>query len=152
MNIERIIEVLGQVPLGKVIVWCLAICSIVVAIYKAATKLYGIFAKYKNLQTENEKQKNTIVEHDKAIDSVIQSLDEIKRSLNEQKDVNLKQIRYTIVHTCDDAIYAGYITAGKLRSLEELYEEYTCVFHGNGYVKTLVEKTRELPVKGKLSD
>ena len=152
MNIDHVIEVLGQVPLGKVIVWCLAICSIVVSLYKAVTKLYGLFVKYRNLQNENEAQKSAILAHDKAIDSVIASLDEIKASLNEQKDVNLKQIRYTIVHTCDDAIYAGYITAGKLRSLEELYEEYTCVFHGNGYVKTLVEKTRELPVKGKLSD
>ena len=39
-----------------------------------------------------------------------------------------------------------------LRSLEELYEEYTRIFNGNGYVKTLVMKVRALPVVGVLDE
>ena len=112
--------------------------------------MYKFFTKYKSLKDENQQQKQTIEEHDKVLEDVNKSLSEIKASLEEQKEVNLKQIRYTIVHSCDDAISLGYITAGKLKSIEELYEEYTTIFHGNGYAKTLVEKTRTLPVKGKL--
>lgn len=33
-----------------------------------------------------------------------------------------------------------------------MFEEYTTIFHGNGYVKTMVYKVRELPVKGKLDN
>ena len=83
---------------------------------------------------------------------ICEQLANIKDALDVQKEVNLKQVRYQIVHTCDDAINAGYITAGKLKSVEELYDEYTGIFHGNGYVKTLMEKTRELDIRGKLDE
>ena len=36
--------------------------------------------------------------------------------------------------------------------LKQMFEEYTKVFHANGYVKTLVMKTRQLPVVGKLDE
>ena len=77
---------------------------------------------------------------------------DIKKSLDEQKEVNLKQVRYNIVHACDDAISAGAISAGKLRSIEEMYEEYTSIFHGNGYVKTMVLKARQLPISRQLDE
>lgn len=152
MNTEHVLETIGQMQVGTLIVWAAAICTVVYAIGRTIVKAYGIFVKYKEMQDENEQQKVLIEEHDKALEMVNSSLAQIQASLNEQKDVNLKQIRHTIVHTCDDAIASGYITAGKLRSLEELYDEYLTVFNGNGYVKTLVEKTRELPVRGKLND
>ena len=46
----------------------------------------------------------------------------------------------------------GEISINKLRSLEEMYEEYVEIFHGNGYVKTLMERVRKLPIVGKLDD
>ena len=33
-----------------------------------------------------------------------------------------------------------------------MYEEYVEIFHGNGYVKTLMERVRKLPIVGKLDD
>ncbi len=33
-----------------------------------------------------------------------------------------------------------------------MYDEYTEIFHGNGYVKTLVMRVRELPIIGKLDE
>lgn len=79
-------------------------------------------------------------------------LEKIQLSLDEQRDVNLKQIRHTIVHTCEDALERGQISINKLRSLEEMFDEYTGIFHGNGYVKTLVTRVRELEIIGKLDD
>ena len=83
---------------------------------------------------------------------VNESLAKINKRLDEQSDVNLKQVRHTIVHTCYDAIAAGEIQVGKLKSLEEMFDEYLNVFHGNGYVKSLVERVRKLPVVGSLDD
>jgi hypothetical protein len=76
----------------------------------------------------------------------------MNKSLDEQKEVNLKQIRHTIVHTCEDALEKGEISINKLRSLEEMYDEYVDIFHGNGYVKTLVMRVRKLKIVGKLDD
>lgn len=152
LNTSDIWEMIGNIPIGKVVVWGLVICSIIASLYKAISKLYGLFEKYKALHEENERQRKVINNHDIVLSEINKSLEEIKHSFDELNDVNLKQIRYAIVHTCDDAISAGYITAGKLRSVEELFEEYTNVFHGNGYVKTLVEKVRILPVKGRIDE
>jgi len=143
MNTEQVWEILGQIPVGHVVAWGAVICSVVFSVYKAITKLYSFFAKYRSMKEENERQTKLLNEHDEL-------LNEIKESLNEQKEVNLKQIRHAIVDTCDSALSAGYITAWKLKSLEEMFEEYTVVFNGNGYVKTLIEKTRALPIHGKL--
>jgi len=46
----------------------------------------------------------------------------------------------------------GEISINKLRSLEEMYDEYVEIFHGNGYVKTLVTRVRKLKIIGKLDD
>lgn len=152
MDTNSVWEALSKIPIGNIISIGAVVCSVIFTLYKAAIKLFEIFSKYKAVKEDDEYQKALLKEHDKVLESVNESLSEIKASLEEQKDVNLKQIRHTIVHTCDDAIALGYITAGKLKSLEEMFDEYTIVFHGNGYVKTLVEKTRALPVKGRLDE
>lgn len=143
MDTQQVWSVLGQIPVGHIIAWGAAICSVLVTLYKTISKAYAFFTKYKQIKDENERQSRLIDEHDKL-------LQEIKKSLDEQRDVNLKQIRHELVHTCDDALSIGYISAWKLRSLEEMYEEYRIVFNGNGYVRTLIEKTRSLPVHGTL--
>ena len=47
------------------------------------------------------------------------------------------------MHTCEDALERGEMSTNKLQSLEEMYEEYTDLFHGNGYVKTLMTRVRK---------
>ena len=98
------------------------------------------------------KQTEVIINHDNTLREIEKSLQSINKSLEEQKEVNLKQIRHTIVHTCEEALEKGEISINKLRSLEEMYEEYVEIFHGNGYVKTLMERVRKLPIVGKLDD
>lgn len=99
-----------------------------------------------------EEAMKVIESHEGMLKEYRASLDAISKSLEEQKDVNLKQIRHTIVHTCEDALERGEISINKLRSLEEMYQEYTDVFHGNSYVTTLVKRTRQLPIIGKTEE
>ena len=128
------------------------ISAIITAICTGTIKLYKVFTKYREAKDKNEKQEKIIESHETTLKEIDKTLQEIKKSLEEQKDVNLKQVRHTIVHTCEDALDRGEISINKLRSLEEMYEEYIDIFHGNGYVKTLVEKVRQLKVVGKVDD
>ena len=152
MDSNSVWKFLSSIPIGTVIAWVLVISTIIVLLCTGTIKLYKVFVRYTRLKDENEEQKKIIQKHDNVLIEVNNSLKKITTSLEEQKEVNLKQIRYTIVHICDDAIANGKITARKLRSLEEMYQEYVNIFNGNGYVKTLVSKVRDLPVCGKLDE
>ena len=143
---------LSKIPVGTIVAWACVIITISTMVCTATVKVCKAFARYTKLKRENEEQKKLIQKLDDLLIEVNDSLKKIADSLDEQTQVNLKQIRHTIVHTCDDALEAGMISASKLRSLEEMYEEYVEVFHGNGYVKTLMKKTRELPVMGHLDE
>ena len=145
-------SVLFGLTIGQVVTWVLVIAAIISGIVAATIKLYKAFSKVKALKDADADKTETLQKHDQMMDKICNRLGDIQKALDEQKEVNLKQVRYQIVHTCDDALDAGFITAGKLKSLEELFEEYTEVFHGNGYVKTLMKKTRMLPVRGKLDE
>ncbi len=152
MDTQSVWGVLANIPVGTIVSWIAVIFAIIAAFCTVAIKLYKVFEKYHSLKDENLEQKHILTEHDDAIEDIKVSLEQIRDSLSEQKDVNLKQIRHTIVHDCDEAIALDFITAGKLRSLEELYQEYIDIFHGNGYVKTLIQKVRKLPVVAKLDE
>ena len=143
---------LFNLTIGQVVAWIAVIAAIIAGIVAATIKLYKAFSKVKALKDADTDKTETLKKHDEMMDKICDRLDGIQKALDEQKDVNLKQIRYQIVHTCDDALDAGFITAGKLKSLEELFEEYTEIFHGNGYVKTMMKKTRCLDVRGKLDE
>ena len=145
-------EVLLGISAGSILAWAMVISGIVSGIIAATIKLYKAFSKVKALKDANENKEEKLREHEQAMAQICEKLSKIQDALDEQKDVNLKQVRYQIVHTCDDALAVGYITAGKLKSMEELFEEYTNIFHGNGFVKTLVEKVRMLEVRSRLDE
>lgn len=152
MDNSSAVEALSSITVGQIIAWFSVITAIITAICTGTIKMYKLFTKYREAKDRNEKQDEIIKSHDATLKEIDATLQVIRKSLEEQKDVNLKQVRHTIVHTCEDALDRGEISINKLRSLEEMYEEYTDVFHGNGYVKTLVEKVRQLKVVGKLDD
>lgn len=152
MDTQSIWDLLSSIPIGTVVAWVIVICAIISALCAGTIKFYKAFEKYKEVKDKNEKQEKIIEVHEKTIEEIGKALTEIKKSLDEQKEVNLKQIRHTIVHTCEDALDKGEISINKLRSLEEMYDEYIEIFHGNGYVKTLVARVRELPIIGKLDE
>lgn len=152
MDTKSVWDLLSSISIGTAIAWITVIFAIITFISTGTVKTYQLFEKYKKAKDENENQEAVIQSHDNTLKEIEKALLEIKDSLNEQKEVNLKQIRHTIVHTCEEALEKGEISINKLRSLEEMYEEYVEVFHGNGYVKTLVYKVRKLKVVGKLDD
>lgn len=152
MDTQSIWDLLSSIPVGTLVAWIIVILAIISALCTVTIRLYKIFEKYKEVKDKNEKQEKLINGHEKTLEEIEKSLGEIKKSLDEQKEVNLKQIRHTIVHTCEDAIDRKEISINKLQSLEEMYDEYTEIFHGNGYVKTLVMRVRELPIIGKLDE
>jgi DNA gyrase/topoisomerase IV subunit A len=150
---------LSRIQVGQIVAWFAVISTIVTALCTGTIKIYNIFLKYKAAKDKDEIQEKRISEqqevldkHEKTFEEIRDSLAQIKESLNVQKDVNLKQVRHTIVHTCEDALDKGEISINKLKSLEEMFEEYTDIFHGNGYVKTLVSRVRKLPIVGKLDE
>ena len=152
MDTKSVWDLLSGISIGTAIAWITVIFAIIAFICTGTVKTYQLFEKYKEAKDKTEKQKTVIQSHDNTLKEIEKALLEIKDSLNEQKEVNLKQIRHTIIHTCEEALEKGEISINKLRSLEEMYEEYVDVFHGNGYVKTLVYKVRKLKVVGKLDD
>jgi len=149
---QSVWEFLSGIPIGTIVAWVIVICAIISALCAGTIKLYKIFTKYKEAKDKDEKQQKVIESHDETLKEIEKSLIAIQKSLAEQKEVNLKQIRHTIVHTCEDALDKGEISINKLRSLEEMYDEYVEIFHGNGYVKTLVTRVRKLKIIGKLDD
>lgn len=152
MDTQSIWDLLSGIPIGTLVAWIIVIFAIISILCTVTIRLYKIFEKYKEVKDKNEKQEKIIEGHEKTLEEIEKSLVSIKKSLDEQKEVNLKQIRHTIVHTCEDAIDKGEISINKLQSLEEMFDEYTEIFHGNGYVKTLVKKVRELPVVGNFDE
>ena len=152
MDTQSIWDLLSSIPIGTIVAWIVVICAIITVLCTGAIKLYKVFTKYKEMKDKDLKQTEVIINHDNTLREIEKSLQSINKSLKEQKEVNLKQIRHTIVHTCEEALEKGEISINKFRSLEEMYEEYVEIFHGNGYVKTLMERVRKLPIVGKLDD
>ena len=149
---QSIWELLSGIPIGTIVAWITVICAIIATLCAGTIRLYKVFTRYKEAKDKDEKQQKIIESHDDTLREIEKSLSAIQKSLEEQKEVNLKQIRHTIVHTCEDALDKGEITINKLRSLEEMYDEYVEIFHGNGYVKTLVMRVRKLKIIGKLDE
>lgn len=149
MDTQPILDSLSSFSVGRVVAWIVVIGTILSTLCAGTIKLYKVFTKYKDMKDKEQKQETIIETHDKTLNEIKDSLQDIKNSLNEQKDVNLKQLRHTIVQTCEDCLEKGEISINRLRSLEEMYSEYVDVFHANGYVKILVERVRTLKIVGR---
>ena len=149
MDTQPILDSLSSFSVGRVVAWIVVIGTILSTLCAGTIKLYKVFTKYRDMKDKEQKQKTIIETHDKTLTEIKDSLQDIKNSLNEQKDVNLKQLRHTIVQTCEDCLEKGEISINRLRSLEEMYSEYVNVFHANGYVKILVERVRTLKIVGR---
>lgn len=150
MDTNSVWEFLSSLKIGTVIAWFIVIATIIAVLCTGTINLYKLFLKYKGMKDKNKKQKELIESHEAALCKINESLNEIKKSLDEQKKVNFKQLRHSIVYTCDEALSARKISGEKLESLEEMYEDYVKIFHKNGYVTTMMNKVRKVPVKGRL--
>ena len=150
---QSIWSLLSEIPIGTVIGWVIVIASIISTICAITIRLYKIFDRYRKVKDRDNEQQKIIEDHTATLEKIDKALEEIRESLAEQKEVNLKQVRNTIVHDCEDALNNKTISINKLRSLEEMYDEYTSVFHANSYVTTLVKRVRkEVEIIGKIDE
>lgn len=146
MDTQSIWTMLANIKIGTLVAWCIVIIAIITTTTKGIKNIYAYIKKYNNLKEENEKQTLTIKEHEDTLKQINECLEKINKSLDEQKDINLKYCRHIIVRACHDVIVAGNMQIEQLASIEEMYEEYVNVFHGNSYVSGLVERVRKLPI------
>lgn len=151
-NTQEVVEQASNVPIGTIIAWVILICSITAVIISALNKLYDAFSKYQDLKEEEETVKIKIDEHDVKLNQICNQLNFIIKDIEERKNSDLKKLRHSLVRSGEECIEKGFISIRNLKSLEELYEEYCVKYSGNGYVKTLMEKIRQLPVVGELNE
>ena len=144
---KTVLEGWATIPVGTIIAWAIAISIIIGTIATGIIKLYKVFTKYRDLKDKSEAK-------DKLINDLVEREDEtrkllrgIQKTLDEQREVNYKQLKYFIVTGCTEAINKGYVTSEQLKSLEEMFEEYVAIYRGNGYVKGLMERVRKLDIK-----
>lgn len=153
MDTQSVWKLLSGISVGQIVAWIAVLATIITFLCTGTIKLYKIFTKYKETKDRDETQQALIEGHDETLREIQSALESIQESLEEQKEVNLKQVRYTIVHTCEEALDRDEISINKLRSLEEMYEEYIDIFHGNGYVKTLMTRVRKgVNIIGKIDE
>lgn len=153
MDKTAVWSTLAQIPIGTIVAWIAVIVAIIAAIVAGTIKLYQVFSKYQALKAKDEAEAEALRAHEEELKEIKECLTAIRQSLDEQKEVNLKQIRHTIVEICNIALEKGEISVSRLKSMEEMYEEYTDVFHANGYVKTLVTRVRKtVKIVGQLDE
>ena len=178
MDTKAVWDLLSTIPASTIVAWIILIAAIVSAVWFVIIKLFKVFDKYRNLREQDEEQTKLLAAHDELLSGIRDELVKISGSIHndileqhddllneirgelvkindsmeEQKGVTLAQLRHSIVRACREALVDGYISAAKLESLEGLFTQYVDVFNGNGYVHTLMEKVRELPVVGSLED
>lgn len=150
MQTQTIIDGLASVPIGTIVAWVTIVAGILAGVSAITVKLYKVFSKYKEKADEYEGLKSDLRAHAETLDKMSKILVKIQGEMQEQVEVNRNQVKHSIVVACDKALSEGRISAGALESLMDLFEEYTDVFHGNGYVKALVDKVLRLPVTGRL--
>ncbi len=110
-------------------------------------------AKFDERETQHwEESKKIRNNYDSKMDAVDAKLDMILARMNKQDQLDLKKLRHSIIRAGEDAIEKGQISIRSLKSLTEMFEEYTDTYHGNSYVSTLMTKVNLLPVIGKLDE
>lgn len=151
METNDVIKLLSSIPVGTIIAWIVVISGIIGTLSYGIIKLYKMFEKSKSIKDENDSFKSLVKKHDSQLTDILTSLKSITETLEEQKKTDLKKMRHSIVRAGEEAISNNYITIRQLKALEEMYEEYTNK-HGNGYVKTLMVKVRNVRIIGKLDE
>lgn len=150
MNKTDIINFLLSIPVGTIIAWATIVIPIVIAIGLFLVKLYNFFKVLYKIQEKNDDFKVIVKDHDEQLKNISEQLVKIQVTLDKRDEIDMKKMRHSIVQAGEEAVSDGYITIRKLRSLEELYDEYRHT--GNGYVTTLMKKVRMLRVIGELDE
>ena len=155
MNTNDVWELLSEMQIGTIVAWIVVAYSIFGVVGNFIKKFIRLIDKYHDAQEEkkeivakldeqNDKFSKAISDLADSVNNLNHRLDDIQDKLHVQEEVNLKQIRNDIITICDEAITNKRISERKYQLLTELFEEYTTVFCGNGYVADSVEKVKTI--------
>ena len=155
MSADDVWSILSEIQVGTIAAWAVVMTSIIGVAIKFSQNFLKLVDKYHSTQEErkeiiakldeqNEKFTKAISDLADSVANLDKRLDTIQDGLHVQEEVNLKQIRNDIITICDEAIINERISERKYQLLIELFEEYTTVFHGNGYVADSVEKVKSI--------
>lgn len=103
-------------------------------------------------QTFEDRQRERMEVSKNIQKGILDKLEVITQKLEKKDKLDLKKLRHSIVRAGEEAVFEGKISIRALKSLEEMYEEYSNTYHENGYVRTLMTKVRSLEVIGKLDE
>lgn len=146
MSAQPAWDFIASLSVGTLVAWILVFVAVISGIVWLTIRLYKAFTRLHELKKKEERYEQSIKDHEKALSEIREALHAIRKAQEEQRDVAFKQLRHIIVQICEDALDKGEISINKLRSLEELYDEYVDMFNGNGYVKTLVMRVRKVKI------
>lgn len=147
----------SKIPIGDIVSWIIFLGIILGAFSVAVVKMYKLFEKVKNTQDENTALKQMVQNHETMMLTISKELQSIRNEQEASKKRELKRLRHTIIKAGEEAVASQHITIRKLKSLEELFEEYSGFTDedgkpANGYVKSLMHKVRNVEVIGSLND
>lgn len=157
MNSDIAWNFLANISVGTIISW-LCLLGISFSVVAAITiKIYKLFEKSRNIKEENDEFKQLVKNHENTLKEITEELKCIRKEQERSKGSELKRLRHSIIKTGEEAISNKYITIRGLKSIEELYEDYTNFKDengnpANGFVKSLMVKVRLLNVIGKLDE
>jgi len=146
VNADGIFTQISNITIGQVVAFGAVVVSIITAASSAWVKVSKFIRKYNEGKDEKTELEKTVKEHSVKIDNIEKLLGEVKTSMDEQKEREIKRLRHDLVSACESAINDGFITVSRLCSIEDMYDDYKNQFHKNGYTKTLMCKVRNLKI------
>ena len=164
MNEKEVIEILSEIPIGAVVAWIVAATGILGAVAAFTIRMYKVFDKYKKTRDEDEALRLAVSKNSEEItktnekmdaqnDLIIRQLQEIKESLDIQRESKIKELRHTIVTVGEDALAKKQISIRAWQSLLEMYSDYKNIYHQNSFVQSLMERVEKtVEVVGQLDE
>lgn len=152
MDAKDLADVLSGVPLSTAIIWGSVIIALFGAVIVGIIRLYRVFSHFREIQDNHDKNVELLLKHDEILDEMNELLKRIDEKIDTEADVHMRSLKHTITTKCNRAIKEEEILMSELRSIEEMYEDYTNIYHGNSWAHTLVEKARNLPIVYDIDD
>ena len=152
MTNQDVVNVLSEIPVGTVIAWASVIFAIIGILIAGGVKLFKLFSQIKEYQNDREDNIELLHKHDEVLDEMSETLKRIEHRIETEADIHKRELKHSITSKCNTALKGGEILLSELRSIEESFEDYENVYHGNSWVHTLVEKVRLLPVVSDIDD
>ena len=143
---QEVTQVISQIPVGTVVAWASVVLALLGAAIAGTVKLYKLFSQIKSYQDARDDNIALLNKHDEILDEINETLKRIESRVDTEADVHKRSLKHTITSKCNTALKEREILLSELRSIEEIYEDSTTVYHGNSWAHTLVDKVRTLPV------